>query len=620
MPPSLPEIDLSGLFRTLSEFGLLSPEQLDSQWHSFRTSGDTVDARHFLQFLTQNQVLTCYQSEQLLSGQVSRLFCGSYLLREPVGTGGLGTVFLAVGREDRIQYAIKVLPLRNLWNVHIAKRQLRDFVSLPAHPTIIPFLTIDSTSWCHYLVWPYVAGETLDRIVRRTGPLSPERAAQYAAQLAEGLSICHQHGIVHGVLKPANILISPDHQPRLLDLGVGAILADNLADEQSLLDTVSSANTAISMMDYSAPESNGEPSNLTVAADAYGLGGILYFMLSGGPPFPDGSAIEKILAQQKGEPVPIPHRNPRVSQEFGDVIARLLTPSPQKRLQDLASVRDELTRFARLPAPPTHDASVYVIPPSISVDPPSTPADSITELPNHSEPRLLGPTESDALSLSSITRSVGPFTKLDHEIPTFEPIPVTEYAPQPSRAILPTTPPQRPAPQITDEPPVTDDFPIITHPVTPPRFSFAIWLRRLARLFRPQLPELGVLQATIFGVENWTVGMESTIQVYLHHPESFAAVQRTARSVNPDQRLLAVCFADRPLPIGATIGVHFSAARMRVVNTLAYSQWTEPSIPVPFMVVVPANCPIGEHPAALSLGWKGTLIGRQELRLKTEKL
>lgn len=610
MPPSLPEIDINTLIRTLSESRLLSPEHLDSLWHNFRATLDTADALQFLQFLVQTGALTPYQAEQLRSGQASRIHCGSFTLLQPIGKGGLGTVFRAVGQEDRIPYAVKVLPLRNLWNVHLARKLVDRFAVLPAHPAIIPFVAIDSTSWCHYLAWPYAEGETLDRIVARTGPLAPELAAQYGAGIAEGLEICHQHALFHGVLKPANVLISPNHQPRLLDLGVGAILAENLADEESLIDTVSSANTAIGMLDYSPPESSGEQFCLTASADAYGLGGILYFLLSGGPPFPDGTAIDKLMAQQQSEPVSIQRRNPGVPDGFAELIARLLAKSPDARPCDFQQLREELLRYSHPPTLPIGSASLFVVPPGLVPDERTLPPDL--------QPRHRGPTDSDALSLSSLTRSVGPMTDLNYEIPLFEPIPAIVQEPPPEPVPIRESAPVAPEQPVATAVPVTQPPHIRRSGGTPPRFLWAIWARRVARFLRPHLPRLDVIQASVFGDVQLLPGSESRIQVFFHRPESMAAVQSLAQVMAPSQQLLAVCFPDRPIAEGSTVGVHFSAARMQVVNTLVHSVWTGVPVPVMFTVRVPATCPAGEHLAILSLGLNGILVGRQELQLTVE--
>src|SRR5207245_8240780 len=96
----------------------------------------------------------------------------------------------------------------------------------------------------HYLAWPFVEGESLQSLIQREGKLAPERAARFAMQTAEGLQLCHQNGLIHGMLKPANLLVGPDQQIRILDFGVGALLAQG--EEESLVDTRSTANVLAS--------------------------------------------------------------------------------------------------------------------------------------------------------------------------------------------------------------------------------------------------------------------------------------------------------------------------------------------------------------------------------------
>ena len=119
----------------------------------------------------------------------------------------------------------------------------------------------------HYLVWPLVEGEPLEAVVQRQGKLPPDMAALYALQVASGLGACHGAGVFHGLLKPSNIMIGSDQQARILDFGIGSLLAEN--EGESLVDTMSTANTLTSGLDCASPESIMEPTNRTPAGDQY---------------------------------------------------------------------------------------------------------------------------------------------------------------------------------------------------------------------------------------------------------------------------------------------------------------------------------------------------------------
>src|SRR5436853_3262100 len=102
-----------------------------------------------------------------------------------------------------------------MWNVRIARRKVRSFEQCQ-HPAVVPFVDVGTSGGMHYLAWPLVEGEPLDRLVQRQGRLEPGLAAHYAVQTAEGLEVCHRHNLFHGLLKPSNLMVGRDGQVRLL--------------------------------------------------------------------------------------------------------------------------------------------------------------------------------------------------------------------------------------------------------------------------------------------------------------------------------------------------------------------------------------------------------------------
>src|SRR5262249_45811963 len=155
--------------------------------------------------------------------------------------------------------------------------------------------------------------ESLDRVVARQGKISPTETADFGLQAAEGLAGCHAQGLFHGLLKPSNLMVSTDGAVRILDLGIGCLLAET--EGESLVDTMSTANSVSSGLDCASPESIMDPTNLTPAGDQYSLGCVLYFCLSGQYPFPEGTAVEKMMCHQTKKPVPIGELNPDVPAE-----------------------------------------------------------------------------------------------------------------------------------------------------------------------------------------------------------------------------------------------------------------------------------------------------------------
>src|SRR5262249_36508606 len=174
-----------------------------------------------------------------------------------------------------------------------------------------------------------VEGETLDKVVEREGGLRPGLAARYLLQAAEGLEACHQQGLFHGLLKPSNLMLGADGQVRILDFGIGSLLAET--DEESLVDTMSTANSVASGLDCSSPESIMDPMNLTAIGDQYSLGCVLYFLLTARYPFPDGSTAEKMLAHQFKQPEPVSKLAPDVPEALAKIVERLMQKAPEAR-------------------------------------------------------------------------------------------------------------------------------------------------------------------------------------------------------------------------------------------------------------------------------------------------
>src|SRR5262245_51289812 len=246
----------------LRRSNLVDRGQLDQLVGEFLKKKPNSEAPPLAEYLVGQGILTQFQADRLLQGKSQGLVLGPYRLMDALGTGSMGTVYKAQSKTDNKWYAVKVLPRRSMWNVRIARRQVRAFEQCK-HPSVVPFVDVGTAGGMHYLAWPLVEGETLEAVIQREGKLAPDVAALYALQTAEGLNECHQHSLVHGLIKPSNIMIGENQQVRILDLGIGSLLAES--EGESLVDTMSTANSLTSGLDCTSPESILEPSNRTPA-------------------------------------------------------------------------------------------------------------------------------------------------------------------------------------------------------------------------------------------------------------------------------------------------------------------------------------------------------------------
>jgi serine/threonine-protein kinase len=327
----------------LRRSNLVERGQLDQLVGEFLAKNPCGEPPGLAKFLVEGTILTQFQADRLLQGKTQGFVLGPYTLMDALGTGSMGTVYKAKSKNDSDWYAVKVLPRRSMWNVRLARRKVRAFEQC-LHPAVVPFVDVGTSGGMHYLAWPLVQGETLDKVVERQGGLRPGLAARYALQVAEGLEACHQQGLFHGFLKPSNLMLGTDGRVRILDFGIGSLLAET--DEESLVDTMSTANSVASGLDCSSPESIMDPSNLTAIGDQYSLGCVLYFFLTGCYPFPGGATAEKMLAHQFKEPESIRELAPDVPNALAEVVERLMKKAPEARYSSHAELIEALKPLA----------------------------------------------------------------------------------------------------------------------------------------------------------------------------------------------------------------------------------------------------------------------------------
>jgi serine/threonine-protein kinase len=207
------------------------------------------------------------------------------------------------------------------------------------HPNIVRAYDIDNEADTHYIVMEYVEGRDLQRIVEQEGPLPYERAADYIAQAAVGLQHAHEAGVVHRDIKPANCLVDKTGIVKVLDMG----LAKFSTDENSL--SAMHKDSVVGTADYLAPEQAVNSSRVDSRADVYGLGGTLYFLLTGHPPFPQGTLTERLLKHQKEEPASIYVDRPDAPPALVDTCRRMMMKDPAERIQTAAEVSTELRHW-----------------------------------------------------------------------------------------------------------------------------------------------------------------------------------------------------------------------------------------------------------------------------------
>jgi serine/threonine protein kinase len=307
--------------------------------------GDTFpeDPTKVAASLRKAGLLTEWHTDKLLAGKYKGFFLGKYKLLGHIGSGGMSSVYLAEHTRMHDKRAIKVLPRTRVKDsTYLARFQLEaKAIASLNHPNIVSAFDIDNDGDTHYIVMEYVDGVDLQVLVRRDGPVDPATAAQLLAQAADGLSHAHQRGVIHRDVKPANLLLDSKGRIRLLDMGLALVAAEA---EDSL--TVIHNENVLGTADYLAPEQALNSHTVDHRADIYGLGCTLYFLLTGRPPFPEGTLAQRIAKHQTEMPPSIKKLRPDCPGEIEGICVKMIQKDPQYRYQTAADVADVLRKFA----------------------------------------------------------------------------------------------------------------------------------------------------------------------------------------------------------------------------------------------------------------------------------
>jgi serine/threonine-protein kinase len=289
--------------------------------------------------LVDSGLITRWQADKLLDGKHKGFFLGKYKLLDHLGSGGMSTVYLAEHIHMHRRVAIKVLPQSRVEDSSYLDRFYLEAKAAAAlsHPNIITAFDIDNQDKIHFLVMEYVEGRDLQTMVKEQGPLDYQTAADYMGQAAAGLEHAHNAGLVHRDIKPANLLVDSKGTVKLLDLGL-ALFADQ--NHPSL--TIAHDENVLGTADYLAPEQAVNSHLVDARADIYSLGCTFYYVLTGRPPFNEGTLAQRLLAHQKKMPVSIKADRSDAPQEFVDLCNAMMAKSPERRIQTAAEVRHRL--------------------------------------------------------------------------------------------------------------------------------------------------------------------------------------------------------------------------------------------------------------------------------------
>jgi tRNA A-37 threonylcarbamoyl transferase component Bud32 len=289
--------------------------------------------------LVRAGLLTPFQAQSLLAGKFRGFVLGPYRVLQPLGQGGMGSVFLADHAALNRKVAIKVLHKTRAGDELAVERFHREARAAAAldHPNIVRLFDISQGAGVHFLVMEYVEGTTLQELMAKTGPLHYAQAAAYVAQAAAGLHHAHSRGLVHRDIKPANLMLAKGGVVKILDMGLARSLAD---EKDNLTERLGEESEVAGTADFIAPEQALNQS-VDARADLYSLGATFYTLLTGHPPF-SGSTAQKLMQHQLREPPKLNKLRAVVPPALVDVIEKMMGKRPEDRYQTAEDVIDAL--------------------------------------------------------------------------------------------------------------------------------------------------------------------------------------------------------------------------------------------------------------------------------------
>ncbi len=262
-----------------------------------------------------------------------------YKILKVLGQGGMGVVYKARQRGLKRIVALKMISAVG----HHAPEDLARFrseamaVADLQHPNIVQIYEVGEDNGQPFFSLEYVAGGSLARKIAGT-PFPPRDAAQLVKTLAGGMQYAHECGIVHRDLKPANVLLTESGEPKVSDFGLVKRLEDDAGQTQS--------GSILGTPSYMAPEqAEGRIKDIGPCTDIYALGGILYELMTGRPPFRAASVLDTLQQVRTQEPIPPSQFQPKIPRDLETICLKCVQKDPARRYATAAALEEDLRRF-----------------------------------------------------------------------------------------------------------------------------------------------------------------------------------------------------------------------------------------------------------------------------------
>ncbi len=286
-------------------------------------------------------VATATSARIELGNALEGIVLGHFRLEKFVGGGGMGSVFRGTDMRLGRTVAIKVLS-RDRTDRETLRRFQNEAQSAARldHENIARVYYVGEDQGLHFIVFEFIEGVNIRDLVEKKGPLPLAEAVSYMLQVAEALEHASERHVVHRDIKPSNVLVTADGQAKLVDMGLARLRMESERED------LTASGVTLGTFDYISPEQAQDPRIADVRSDLYSLGCTFYFMLTGHPPFPEGTLLQKLLSHSSEHPADPRLRRPDLDDQVVKIVDTLLSKQPKDRYQQPNELIGELLLVA----------------------------------------------------------------------------------------------------------------------------------------------------------------------------------------------------------------------------------------------------------------------------------
>ena len=285
-----------------------------------------------------------FPSNGVFKGEEIGIRLAHFEITGRLGSGGMGAVFKATDLELARDVALKILHPSSSHDASLIARfrnEARACAQLN-HDNIARVYYAGSQDGLYFIAYEFASGRTIRDLIVESGRLSPSDTINYAIQVTLALNHTAAAGIVHRDIKPSNLMLTTTGRVKVVDLGLAR------RDTTDSIGDITVAGTTLGTFDYIAPEQARDPRNADGRSDIYSLGCTMYHMLTGRPPYPEGTALQKLLDHQGKSPPDPRTLNSSVPEEIAAIMRKMMANNPDSRYQAPGLLLNDLIQMAQI--------------------------------------------------------------------------------------------------------------------------------------------------------------------------------------------------------------------------------------------------------------------------------